>query len=102
MSTLADCTSGLVSPESGTEVERSLVSEPQTHDEAVIGYTEDELPAADNIGNILKVEDAVTPRSFMECTKDFAVPSTRVKDNESIGNGPPMETSEHFVASSTR
>ncbi len=39
-------TPGLVSPKPGTEVERSLVSEPQTHGEAKTGYAEHDLPPA--------------------------------------------------------
>ncbi len=38
----------LASPELGIEVERSLLSEPQTHDEAETGYGEHDLPPADN------------------------------------------------------
>ncbi len=46
--TLAGRTQGLVSPEPGTEVERYLVSEPQTHGEAEAGYAEYDVPPSSN------------------------------------------------------
>ncbi len=47
----------------------------------------------------MKVNVTVTPRSFMESTKDIAGPSIRVRGK---GGGPPMETCEHFAAFSGR
>ncbi len=44
--TLAGRTPGLISPEPGSVVETSLVSELQTHSEAKTGYAEHNLPPA--------------------------------------------------------
>ncbi len=48
VTTLAGRAPGLVSPGPGTVVERSLVSEPITHDEAETGYAEHNLPPVGN------------------------------------------------------
>ncbi len=48
VTTLSGHTPGLVSPEPGIEVGRSLVSEPQTPRESDTGYAEHDLPPAVN------------------------------------------------------